>query len=173
MTNQYQSQGVGVTQFNGMTPKKVIRIAGVDWHLRKDATDIAATFPHSEVQWLNVGCEPISLGNGQVHYCWILGVIVPPPGSIKAPINVLYVGFHQHKIMMSPNMLTPADQDRMHVYTCDYIDFAGSFIKQFLDITPPAAQEEQREPISPFPPQPAVVPQKGKEKGEVSEDDAE
>ena len=39
------SNGVGVTQFNGMRPKNSINIGGVTWTLRRDATD-AVSYTH-------------------------------------------------------------------------------------------------------------------------------
>lgn len=146
---QNVNPGMGVTQFNGMKPKNSINMGGVEWTLRRDATDSTTVFPHQKVSWLNAGCEPMV--DGRVHYCWIIGVIPPTPGTIERPVNVMYVGFHQFKITIAPNSISQADLDRMHVYVSDSADFAGDFVNKFLGLEPeqPVAQ---RESISPWPP---------------------
>lgn len=140
--------GVGVTQFNGMRPRQNIAIGGVQWSLRRDATDSSMVFPHQKVNWLNAGCEP--LGDGQIHYCWIMGVIAPNPGTLERPVNVMYVGFHNQRIMIAPNSVTQADLDRMHVYASDSSSFVHDFVGQFLGIQPEQPATE-REAISPWP----------------------
>ncbi|UPT52983.1 hypothetical protein [Hafnia phage yong3] len=138
----------GVTQFNGMKPRTQINMGGIDWSLRRDATDASMVFPHDKVNWLNAGCEPMA--DGRVHYCWIMGIIAPTPGTIERPVNVMYVGFHPNKITIAPNAISIGDLDRMHVYTSDGSDFAGSFVRKFLGSEPePVAAREQ---ISPWPP---------------------
>ncbi|AWY07194.1 hypothetical protein [Aeromonas phage SD04] len=146
---QNVNAGMGVTQFNGMKPKNSINMGGVDWTLRRDATDSTTMFPHQKVSWLNAGCEP--MGDGRVHYCWIMGVIPPTPGTIERPVNVMYVGFHQFKITIAPNSISQSDLDRMHVYVSDGTDFAGDFINKFLGMQP-EQPVEAREHISPWPP---------------------
>lgn len=143
--------GMGVTQFNGMKPKQNINIGGVNWSLRRDATDSTAMFPHQKVSWLNAGCEP--LGDGRFHYCWIMGVIPPTPGTIERPVNVMYIGFHQQRIMIAPHSVSQSDLDRMHVYVSDSSNFVGDFVGHFLGLEPeqPATQ---RESISPWPTMP-------------------
>lgn len=152
-----QENGVGVTQVGNLKPKQSIVIGGVEWVLRRDATDASMEFPHTRVNWLNAGCEPIN--NGQAYYCWIKGVILPSPGSVQNPIDVMYVGFHHQKIVMAPNSIAVADMDRMHVYVCNAIDFAGTFVNQFLGLGVETIAE--RETITPWPPtidQSAVQP---------------
>lgn len=143
------NNGMGVTQFNGMKPKSSISVGGVEWALRRDATDSTTAFPHQKVSWLNAGCEPMA--DGRVHYCWIMGVIPPTPGTIERPVNVMYVGFHQFKITIAPNSISQSDLDRMHVYVSDNSDFAGEFVNKFLGLEP-AQPVESRESISPWPP---------------------
>lgn len=139
--------GAGVTQFNGMRPKQIIEIGGVKWSLRRDATDSSMAFPHQKVNWLNAGCEPI---DGNIHYCWIMGVIAPNMGTLERPANVMYIGFHQQRIMIAPNSVTVADLDRMHVYVSDSSNFVGEFVGKFLVIEPEKPVAE-RESISPWP----------------------
>ena len=163
------SHGVGVTQFNGMRPRHNITIGGVTWNLRRDATDASMVFPHQKVSWLNAGCEP--LGDGQVHYCWIMGVIAPTPGTLERPVNVMYIGFHHQRIMIAPHAVTAADLDRMHVYVSDGSNFVGEFVGKFLGIEPEKPATE-RESISPWPtmaqpqtqPQPEPKPEKKEDK---------
>ena len=142
------NNGVGVTQFNGMRPKNNITIGGVNWSLRRDATDSSMMFPHQKVSWLNAGCEP--LGDGKIHYCWIMGVIAPTPGTLERPVNVMYIGFHQQRIMIAPHAVTAADLDRMHVYVSDGSNFVGEFVGKFLGIEPENHVTE-RASISPWP----------------------
>lgn len=146
---QNVNTGMGVTQVNGMKPKNSINMGGVDWTLRRDATDSTTMFPHQKVSWLNAGCEPMM--DGRIHYCWIMGVIPPTPGTIERPVNVMYVGFHQFKITIAPNSVSQSDLDRMHVYVSDGTDFAGDFINKFLGMQP-EQPVEAREAISPWPP---------------------
>lgn len=137
----------GVTQFNGMVPKTNLQVSGLDWRLRRDATDSSTTFPHQRVHWVNAGCEPFGLDG--IHYCWIMGIIPPNPGTIEKPINVMYIGFHSQKITVTPNMVTEADLDRMHIYVCDASPFALAFVNEFLgyqEVKPTA-----REAIRPWP----------------------
>lgn len=143
--------GIGVTQFNGMRPRQNISIGGVLWSLRRDATDSSMVFPHQKVNWLNAGCEP--LGDGQINYCWIMGVIAPMPGTIERPVNVMYVGFHNQRILIAPNSVSQSDLDRMHVYVSDSSNFVGEFVSKFLGIEPEVPVTE-RESISPWPPAP-------------------
>ena len=42
---QNVNPGMGVTQFNGMKPKNSINMGGVEWTLRRDATDSTTVFP--------------------------------------------------------------------------------------------------------------------------------
>lgn len=154
---QNVNQDMGVTQFNGMKPRNSIVMGGVEWSLRRDATDSTTMFPHQKVAWLNAGCEPMA--DGRVHYCWIMGVIPPTPGTIERPINVMYVGFHQFKINIAPNAIAQTDLDRMHVYVSDSSNFAGEFVEKFLGAQPEPVTT--REHISPWPPmidQSAIAP---------------
>lgn len=153
--------GAGVTQFNGMRPRPNIEIGGVNWSLRRDATDSSMMFPHQKVNWLNAGCEP--LGDGQIHYCWIMGVIAPNPGTLERPVNVMYIGFHQQRIMIAPNSVTSSDLDRMHVYISDSSNFVGEFVGKFLGMEPekPATARESISPWPVMPEQPAQA--EGKE----------
>jgi hypothetical protein len=163
------SNGVGVTQFNGMRPKNSINIGGVTWSLRRDATDASMMFPHQKVNWLNAGCEP--LGDGKIHYCWIMGVIAPTPGTLERPVNVMYIGFHQQRIMIAPHAVTAADLDRMHVYVSDGSNFVSEFVGKFLGLEPERSVTE-RESISPWPNMaaqnqtPEVAPEPKQEKRE-------
>lgn len=50
------NNGMGVTQFNGMKPKSSISVGGVEWALRRDATDSTTAFPHPK---------------GQLAKCWL------------------------------------------------------------------------------------------------------
>lgn len=144
--------GMGVTQFNGVNPLAMISIGGTDWRLRRDATDPTNVFPHQRVTWINAGCEP--LPDGRAHFCWVMGVIPPAPGTLERAISVMYVGFHPIKIMVMPNTVTHEDLDRMHVYVSDGANFAGEFVNRFLGMSAPAVTA--RETISPWPIAPAA-----------------
>lgn len=156
--------GIGVTQFNGMKPRQVISIGGVNWSLRRDATDSSMVFPHQKVNWLNAGCEP--LGDGQIHYCWIMGVIAPTPGTLERPVNVMYIGFHSQRILIAPHSVNQADLDRMHVYISDSSNFVGDFVGKFLGIEPEQPIAE-RESIMPWP----TMPQQKTEQEQVKDDE--
>lgn len=158
------TNGIGVTQFNGMRPRQAITIGGITWTLRRDATDSSTMFPHQKVSWINAGSEP--LGDGTVHYCWIMGVIAPTPGTLERPVNVMYVGFHPQRIMIAPNTVGQADLDRMHVYVSDSTNFAGEFVGQFLGMQPEKPVAE-REAIMPWP----QVPEQPKPDQKVKEND--
>ncbi|AVQ09775.1 hypothetical protein [Salmonella phage GSP032] len=157
------TNGIGVTQFNGMKPRHTISIGGVDWSLRRDATDSSMVFPHQKVNWLNAGCEPL---DGNIHYCWIMGVIAPTPGTIERPINVMYIGFHSQRILIAPHSVSQSDLDRMHVYVSDSSNFVGEFVGKFLGIEPEKPVAE-REAISPWP----NMPQQATQAEKVAEND--
>lgn len=146
---QIPASSVGVTQMSGLRPKQTIRVQGIDWQLRRDATDAAMEFPHLKVVWLNTGSEPIM--EGRAHCCWIMGVVPPTAGSIQLPLSVMYIGFHLNKVVMNPNSLSQADLDRMHVYVSSAESMVDSFISQFLGLEPQAPIAE-RETIAPWPP---------------------
>jgi len=137
----------GVTQFSGMNPKALINIGGLDWKLRKDATDSSMSFPHNRVNWINAGCE--SLGENKAYFCWIMGIIPPNQGTLEKPISVMYVGFHPQRIAITPNMVTQIDLDRMHVYVSDASGFALNFANVFLGLD--EVKPVTREAISPWP----------------------
>lgn len=140
--------GAGVTQMNNLKARQTITVGGVDWKLRRDATDPSTDFAHNKVNWLNTGCAPIM--EGRVHVCWIMGVIAPAPGSLQMPVSVMYLGFHQQQILMQPQALSQADLDRMHVYVSSPNDFVAEFTNKFLGKEPEAIG--QREHISAWPP---------------------
>lgn len=156
--------GVGVTQFGGMKPRHNISIGGVNWSLRRDATDSSMMFPHQKVNWLNAGCEPL---DGSIHYCWIMGVIAPTPGTLERPVNVMYIGFHSQRILIAPHSVSQSDLDRMHVYTSDSSNFVGEFVGKFLGIEPEQPIAE-RESIMPWP---NMNQQAEPEKEKVKEDE--
>lgn len=151
--------GIGVTQFNGMSPKSSIYVNGIDWKLRRDATDSTTAFPHQRVNWMNAGCEP--MGEGTVHYCWIMGVIAPTPGTLEKAISVMYIGFHPQKIVIAPNTVSQFDLNRMHIYTSDGSGFAFEFVNKFLGVE--ENNPLNREHIRPWPSE-AEPPQPAKEK---------
>ena len=138
----------GVTQMNNLKARQSITVGGVEWKLRRDATDPSTDFAHNKVNWLNTGCGPIM--DGRVHVCWIMGVIAPAPDSLQLPVSVMYIGFHQQRILMQPQALSQADLDRMHVYVSSPTDFVADFTNKFLGKEPEAVG--QRETISAWPP---------------------
>ena len=79
-----------------------------------------------------------------------MGVIAPTPGTIERPVNVMYIGFHPQKIIISPNSITQSDLDRMHVYVSDSAGFVSEFVGKFLGIESDQPATE-RERISPWP----------------------
>lgn len=142
----------GVTQFDGMTPRPLMQVGGLDWRLRRDATDSSTVFPHNRVSWVNAGCE--SMGEGKAYYCWIMGIIPPNQGTLEKPVSVMYIGFHPQRIAVTPNMVTQADLDRMHVYVSDATLFAANFVNTFLGHE--EVKPVTREAISPWPDKPTV-----------------
>lgn len=144
---QQYSPEIGVTQVNGLRPKEAIVMPGIEWRLRRDASDATTSFPHNRVVWINTGSD--KLEGLSAHYCWILGVIPPAQGTLERPVSVMYVGFHQAKLAINPNTINQADLDRMHVYTADGSAFAHEFVGAFLGAQQPATAG--RETISPWP----------------------
>lgn len=134
-----------MTQIQGREIKRSLNIGGVEYHLRRDATDPTGNFAHERVHWINAGCDAIA----GVHVCWIRGVVPPSSGTLEVPVDVFYIGFHPQKINMSPQTLTFNDLNRMHVYASDARGFAHEFTQAFLGIDAQAVDE--REPISPHP----------------------
>lgn len=149
MLPQQQKVGVGVTQVSGLKPKSTVTVRGVDYTLRKDATDSTTVFPYQRMVWLSAGSIPIM--GGKAHACYILGIIPPTPNSLETPVSVFAIGFHQQKLQMHPSMLSDADMSRLHYYASGGQDFAVEFVDRFMGATHNI--EEQREPISPFPPE--------------------
>lgn len=148
MQNTIPGTSAGVTQMNNLKAPQSIMVGGVEWRLKRDATDPSTDFAHAKVNWLNTGCGPIM--DGRVHVCWIMGVIAPAPDSLQLPLSVMYLGFHQQKILMQPQALSQADLDRMHVYASNPSDFVSEFTNKFLgkDVEPIG----RRDPISAWPP---------------------
>lgn len=137
----------GISQPNGLSPKKVISIFGQDYVLCKDAADSTTAFPHQRVKIQNGDCIQIKDNNLDVYFCYIHGVIHPLPNSLEKPVDVYYVGFHKKYIDM--RFITPSDVARMHIYKAESSNWAGAFARSMLGLTPD--NEEQRDPISPFP----------------------
>lgn len=123
---------LGIAQFKGQKPKQTINLGGVEWRLRRDAADPSSPFPHQLVNWINAGCDPI--GDGTIFACWIHGLVPPKQDTQERPVQVMYVGFHTRQVYVTPQMLTPADADSMHVYITDGGDFAKSFVGEFLGL---------------------------------------
>lgn len=138
---------MAITQVTGLQPKKQISIEGITYELRKNATDPSATFNHQRVSWINTGCEPLK-SNPNIYFCWIMGVIPPNPGSLEKTTNVLYIGFHNQRISMTPTSLKHDDIERMHIYVSEYSDYIGKFVDKFLGND---LEREDRETISPWP----------------------
>lgn len=130
-----------------MNIKSSIRVKGVDWSLKKDATDPTTMFPYHKMQWLNAGCDCISQGQ---YCCWILGVIPPTPGTLEKTMSVFALGFNTMPVMMSPSTLNKLDMERMHYYVTDYGEFARNFVEEFMGITN-STEVSNRGPMLPFP----------------------
>lgn len=137
----------GISQPPDMTPKKVISMFGQEYILCKDAADSTTAFPHGRVKIQNGDCVPINEGNIQVYFCYIHGIIQPLPNSLEKPVDVYYVGFHKNYVDM--RFITPADVSRMHIYKCDTVEWASTFAKHLLGVTPES--DHERDPISPWP----------------------
>lgn len=152
-----------VTQLNGRKAKEHIIINGIDWHLKKDATDPSTIFPFERMSWLNAGCNQVS---NNVYCCWILGVIPPNYGTLEKPVSVFTLGFNSTYVPMTPSALTKNDMMRMHFYTSDYTDFAKEFLTKFLDIQSSEDKPLDRPEMTPFPEiqQPSVEEIKAQEK---------
>lgn len=152
---------MAVTQINGKHAKSVIRVMGIDWHLKKDATDPSTIFPFEKMIWMNAGCDQVRDSN--IYCCWIMGVIPPTPGSLERPVSVFTLGFNQCQIPMSPASLTKQDMQRMHYYTSDYGDFTKKFIDNFLDFTVPE-EVANRPSMMAFPEEQIIVPDQMRQK---------
>lgn len=139
----------GVTQLEGRRARKAVTVGGVEYVLKKDATDAAAVFPYQRMAWINAGCDPLS--GGRAFCCWIHGIIPPTPGTLERPVSVFAIGFHAARIAMTPATLGEADLQRMHFYTSDGTAFAQEFVDKFLGSESPA--DSGRDAISPFPPE--------------------
>lgn len=136
-----------VTQIQGQKAKQCIVINGIEWHLKKDATDSTVIFPFERMNWVNAGCHKI---NDRVYCCWILGIIPPTPNSLEKPTSVFTLGFNSTYVPMSPGFITRDDMNRMHYYVSDYGDFVTKFVSQFLGLESPETQGK-RPAMSPFP----------------------
>lgn len=139
---------LGVSQIEQVTIKPIIRVGEQVWHLKRDAADATAAFPHEKVNWIEQGCHKVF---GQPFYaCWIRGIVLGSPGTLEKSQDVMYIGFHSKEINMSPAYLTMDDLKRMHVYTHSNPTFHTEFVNCFLGIEIP--EEGVREAISPNPP---------------------
>lgn len=137
-----------VTQINGRRAKEHIVVNGVDWHLKKDATDPSTIFPFERMNWLNAGCDKVG---DNVYCCWILGVIPPTYGTLEKPVSVFTLGFNGTYIPMTPSSLTKQDMLRMHFYTSEYSELARGFINSFLDRETQESATKPRTAMMPFP----------------------
>lgn len=147
---------LGVSQIEQVSIKPVIRVGDQVWHLKRDAADATATFPHDRVNWIEQGCTRVF---GQPFYaCWIRGIVLGAVGTLEKSQDVMYIGFHSKEISMSPACLTTDDLKRMHVYTHANPAFPTEFVNCFLGIE--VQEEVGREAISPNPPK--QVKQKAK-----------
>lgn len=144
-TPQFQS---GISQPPGLHPKKIIKIFGQEYILCKDASDPTTAFPHNRVKIQDGDCVHIKDSDIDVYFCYLHGIIQPLPNSLEKPVNVYYTGFHDH--MIDLRYITPADVSRMHVYKVESTDWASQFVRSMLGA--PSTSEQERTPISPFPP---------------------
>lgn len=135
---------MAITQVQNTKAKRTISACGIEYTLKRDATDASSHFDHSRVAMIGSGCEKIQEG---FHVCWIFGFMQPQPNSIERPQSVFYIGFHREKVSMLAKDLTMQDLQGMHVYTSDATGLATSFILDFLT-DESAANAAVREPIS-------------------------
>lgn len=138
----------GISQPSGIQPKKVIKIFGQEFVLCKDASDPTTSFPHNRVKIQAGDCVHIKDADLDVYFCYLHGFIPPLPNSLEKPVNDYYVGFHKNHIDI--RFLTNSDLNRMNIYRSETTDWATSFAKNLLGF--PISEEQEREPISPFPP---------------------
>lgn len=130
-------------------------VNGVEWHLKKDATDPSTVFPYQRMQWINAGCDKVT---NNVYCCWILGIIPPTMGTLEKPVSVFTLGFNSAFIPMSPQTIGQQDMMRMHYYTSEYGDFARQFVTKFLSAEQ-VKEITERPSMMPFPP-PQIEEQK-------------
>lgn len=146
---------MAVTQINGQKAKQTIMVNGVEWHLKKDATDPSTVFPYQRMQWINAGCDKVT---NNVYCCWVLGIIPPTMGTLEKPVSVFTLGFNSAFIPMSPQTIGQQDMMRMHYYTSEYGDFARQFVTKFLSAEQ-VKEITERPSMMPFPP-PQIEEQK-------------
>lgn len=138
---------MGVTQLQGMAPKKVINIQGTEYILCKDASDSTTAFPHNRVNFQFGDCVKVEREGFEVYFCYLHGIIHPLPNSLEKSVNVYYTGFHKNQIDM--RFISPNDIARMNVYKADTTNWASEFALQILGREDKPT--ETRDPISPFP----------------------
>ena len=139
---------LGISQVEEYEIKSTIEINGEQWKLKRHVEDASVHIDHLSVNWLSYGCRKVF---GQPFYaCWIKGVVLPTPNSLEIPTYLMYVGFNENDINMSPKFVTMQDLSRMHIYGRQEPRFAEYFINNFLGIE--EEKEEKRAPISSQPP---------------------
>ena len=137
-----------MTQIDEFTPPQTIIAQGIEWRIRKDATDPTANFDHSRVDWLNTGCEKKGVG---IYACWILGLVPPDMGTIEKPLAVMYIGFTPERINMLRNTLTINDLNCMNIYSSDASTLISDFVDSYLHIDKPSSSIDNKVSITPYP----------------------
>ena len=139
-----------------MNPKETIIVHGEKWDLHKSATDSTIPFAYNRVKAEHFACEEIDKG---VYIVLVGGYIPPQPNSLEKSVRIMFVGFSN--MMLTPQIVSPAHLQNMHIYKADTYNMAKEFAKEFFSGVPEGTNSKVE--ITPFPKEATSEPVKPKE----------
>lgn len=139
-------------------PRESIVVNGVEFHLRRDASDPSQIFPYERVNWINAVSAPIE-GQPNTFMNIVYGLIPPRPNTLERPVSTVFVSFSRNQRQLHPSMIKPEEIQCFHVYCTDGLPFAQAFMNEFLKPAP-VMKVDAENGFSPFPLEvtPAVAP---------------
>lgn len=137
--------GMGVTQLKRQPPQR-FEVNGATYSLRKNAEDPSVLFQHERVIPMHKFKVQVQK---DVFAYGVLGILIPTPGTMEKPLDVVYIGFHN--MDFDPLALGPKDIHCMHIYGRDSGSLQEAFVSSFLNPDKPSAKEHvERPPVSPY-----------------------
>lgn len=139
-------------------PRESIVVNGVEFHLRRDASDPSQIFPYERVNWINAVSAPIE-GQPNTFMNIVYGLIPSRPNTLERPVSTVFVSFSRNQRQLHPSLIKPEEIQCFHVYCTDGLPFAQAFMNEFLKPAP-ITKVDDGNGFSPFPHEitPSVAP---------------